>query len=175
MKAVCIALVCMAWLGGCRSEEVAAPEEPEPVVPNAPEAAPDEPEPMPESNFDAFGALIPSDDYVVGVRMPRGATLSWEEPRVHVYQIFAPVDRVLTYFGPLLITGRVEPQGKGAVYRKASVRGAEISPIKVNVSITDIGSGYTRISITEIPPPPQFAPPQDETLRRAREAFRRLD
>jgi len=82
---------------------------------------------------------------------------------------------VLSYFGPMLVTGKVERQGKGAVYRTASVRGAEVSPTKVDVSILDIGNGLTRVSITELPPPPAYPPPKTETLQRARRDFKRLD
>jgi hypothetical protein len=92
-----------------------------------------------------------------------------------VYRIQAPIAKVLNYFGPMLITGKVERQGKGAVYRNASVRGGEVNPTKVDVSILEIGSRLTRVSITELPPPPAYPPAQSETLQRARRDFQRLD
>jgi hypothetical protein len=126
-------------------------------------------------NFDPQGRLLPSDQYVGGVRMPRGAELSFESDLRHVYRIRAPIDKVLAYFGPMMVTGNVERQGKGAIYKRASVRGAEISPTKVDVSILEVGSSMTRISITELPPPPPYVPSPDQTKAAARDSFRTLD
>jgi hypothetical protein len=162
-------------LMSCRSEAVDAP----PPASNAPDrVAAQEAPPKPEEIvyiYDAQGALIPSDDFVVGVRLPRGLELFREQEGLHVYRIQAPIAKVLNYFGPMLITGKVERQGKGAVYRNASVRGGEVNPTKVDVSILEIGSRLTRVSITELPPPPAYPPAQSETLQRARRDFQRLD
>lgn len=125
--------------------------------------------------YDAQGRLIPSDDYVVGIRLPRGAELFREDERQHVYRIRAPIDKVLAYFGPMMITGSVERQGKGAVYKRASVRGAEVNPTKVDLSILEVGNGMTRISVTELPPPPRYIPSSDQTKAAAKESFRMLD
>jgi hypothetical protein len=159
----------------CRSEPIEAPAPPG-AAPTP--VATDDALPKPEEIvyiYDAHGALLPSDDFVVGVRLPRGLELFREGDGVHTYRIRAPIGKVLSYFGPMLITGKVERQGKGAVYRAASVRGAEVNPTKVDVSILDIGSGLTRVSIAELPPPPAFPPPRQETLQRARRDFQRLD
>jgi len=126
-------------------------------------------------NYDVEGRLLPSDDYVAGVRLPRGAQLFREDELQHVYRVRAPIEKVLAYFGPMMVTGNVERRGKGAVYKLASVRGAEISPTKLDVSILEVGSGMTRISITELPPPPQYIPSSDETKAAARDSFRMLD
>jgi hypothetical protein len=126
-------------------------------------------------NYGAQGELLPSDDYVVGIRLPRGAELFRESELEHVYRILAPIDKVLAYFGPMMITGNVERRGKGAIYKRASVRGAEVNPTKVNVSILEVGSSLTRISVTELPPPPKHVPSSDHTKAAAKESFRRLD
>ncbi|MEM7139277.1 MAG: hypothetical protein AAF500_22085 [Myxococcota bacterium] len=170
--ALCAALA----MGACSKSE----PDPTPAVDPVPEPASEaaETEPAPErkrSIYDASGNLRPSDTYAFGVRMPEGAELSYEQPNMKVYQLRAPIDKVLTFVGPLLITGRVEPQGRGATYRKASVRGAEISPTKVDVSIRDVGRGMTRIAVTAIPPPPERVPSQDDVLKAARKQFRQLD
>lgn len=125
--------------------------------------------------YDADGRLLPSDQYVAGVRMPRGAELFLESELRHVYRIRAPIDKVLAYFGPMMITGNVQRQGKGAIYKRASVRGAEVSPTKLDVSILEVGSSMTRISITELPPPATYIPSADQTKAAAREAWRELD
>ena len=126
-------------------------------------------------NYDVEGRLLPSDDYVVGIPLPRGAKLFRESELEHVYRILAPIDKVLAYFGPMMITGNVERRGKGAIYKRASVRGAEVNPTKVNVSILELGRSLTRISVTELPPPPKHVPSSDQTKAAAKESFRRLD
>ena len=162
-------------LVSCRSEASESPP-PAPVAPDpvAVEEAPPKPEEI-VYIYDAKGALLPSDDFVVGIQLPRGLELFRQEQGLHVYRIQSPIAKVLSYFGPMLITGKVERQGKGAVYRNASVRGSEVNPTKVDVSILEIGSRLTRVSITELPPPPAYPPPQGETLQRARRDFQRLD
>lgn len=125
--------------------------------------------------YDTKGALRPSDKFVVGIQLPLGLEPFHEENLMHVYRIRAPIRKVLAYFGPMLVTGRVERQGQGAVYRTASVRGAEMSPTKVDVSILDIGNGLTRVAITELPPPPAYPPAETEVRQQAVRDFRLLD
>jgi hypothetical protein len=126
-------------------------------------------------NYDPQGKLLPSDDYIVGIRLPRGAELTRDDGLRHVYRIQAPIDKVLAYFGPMMITGNVERRGKGAVYKRASVRGAEVNPTKVDVSILEVGYSLTRISVTELPPPPKHVPSPDYTKAAAQQSFRTLD
>jgi len=126
-------------------------------------------------DYDAEGRLVPSEDYIVGIRLPRGAQLFREDQLLHVYRIRAPIDKVLAYFGPMMITGNVERRGKGAIYKRASVRGAEVNPTKVDVSILEVGSRLTRVSVKELPPPPVHTPSTDQTKAAARDSFRTLD
>jgi hypothetical protein len=127
--------------------------------------------------FDAEGRLLPSDEYIAGIRLPRGAELHREDGLLHVYRIRAPINKVLAYIGPMMVTGSVERRGKGVIYKRASVRGAEVNPTKVDVSILEVGSNTTRISIMELPPPPprEHVPSADQTKAAARESFRMLD
>ena len=172
---VAATLLALLAAGSCRSEAPAAPA----PVPEADQtqAVVEAPAPARRSVrvYDRDGALLPSDEFIAGVRMPRGIELFRRAGKVHVYRTRVPTETVLRYFGPILITGKVERLGTGAVYRQASVRGAEINPTKVDVSITGGSNGWTRISVTELPPTPAYAPPEDETRLRAREAFQRLD
>jgi hypothetical protein len=126
-------------------------------------------------NYDVEGRLLPSGQYVAGVRLPRGCELFLESDLRHVYRIRAPIAKVLAYFGPMMITGNVERRGKGAIYKRASVRGAEVSPTKLDVSILEVGSSMTRIAITELPPPPPYVPSADQTKAAARDTWRTLD
>ena len=93
----------------------------------------------------------------------------------HVYRIRAPIDRVLAYFGPMMITGNVERRGKGAIYKRASVRGAEMNPTKVDVAILEVGSNLVRVSVTELPPPPKHVPSDSQTKAAAKSSWRMLD
>jgi len=145
---------------------------------NAPEnhSSPEESAPKKMSrDFDAQGRLLASDEYVVGIRLPRGSELVREQNLEHVYRVRAPIDKVLAYIGPMMITGNVERRGKGAIYKRASVRGAEVNPTKVNVSVLEIGERATRISVVELPPPPAHVPSSAETKAAANESFRLLD
>lgn len=168
-------LALLPGLGGCNSK----PERDTPIgasdSPRKQANAESEKRPPQIRTFDAEGGLLPSDDYIVGIRLPRGAEIHREDGVLHVYRIRAPIDKVLAYFGPMMITGNVERRGKGAIYKRASVRGAEINPTKVDVSILEIGSRVTRVAVTELPPPSKHAPSSERTKAAAKEAFRTLD
>ena len=129
------------------------------------------------ATYDPEGKLLPSDEYIIGLRLPRGTKLYREDRLQHVYRIQAPIEKVLAYLGPMLITGSVERRGKGAIYKRASVRGAEVNPTKIDVSILEIGHSLTRISVNEIPPPPppEHTPSPDRTRSAAQQSFRTLD
>ena len=170
-----LVLALLATLTACNSK-------PEQEAPSGTADAPPEPakaqstkRPSTMRMFDSEGRLLPSDDYIVGIRLPRGAELFREDGVLHVYRIRARIDAVLAYFGPMMITGNVERRGKGSVYKQASVRGAEVNPTKVDVSILEVGSRLTRISVTELPPPPRYIPSAEQTKAAAKEAFRTLD
>lgn len=145
------------------------------VASDKPVEAAEAPKPRPPRVFDVEGRLIPSDEYIVGVRLPRGVELFRADEVTHVYRMRAPIDRVLAYFGPMMVTGNVERRGKGAIYKRASVRGAEVSPTKVDLSILEVGSNLVRISVTELPPPPTHTEPPSSTRAAARETWRTLD
>lgn len=170
-----LALALLTVLAGCTSKpERAAPSQPESAVRE--EASPEPVEAMKrERLLDPQGRMIPSDEYIAGIRLPRGAELFREDELQHIYRIRVPIDKVLAYFGPMMITGNVERRGKGAVYKRASVRGAEVNPTKVTVSILELGTRLTRVAVTELPPPPKHKPSSDQTKAAAKESFRMLD
>ena len=170
-----LALALLVGLIGCTSKPERGAEARQSEAPaEKADAEAAQPTPM-TRNYDPQGRLLPSDDYIVGIRLPRGAELSREDGLLHVYRIRAPIKKVLAYFGPMMITGNVERRGKGAIYKRASVRGAEINPTKVDVSILEVGSSVTRVSVTELPPPPRHIPSSAQTKAAARESFRTLD
>jgi len=168
----------IVWVvvGGCSSE----PPRPQASAPEAPELADGEAtvaeavERAPRI-FDVDGRLVASNEYVVGIPMPRGVELFRADEVNHVYRIRAPIDKVLAYFGPLMITGSVKRLGKGAIYKRASVRGAEVNPTKVDLSILEVGSNLVRISVTELPPAPVQSPSAAQTKAAASKSWQMLD
>ncbi|MGB5812827.1 MAG: hypothetical protein WBG86_19995 [Polyangiales bacterium] len=172
-----ILLVCALAILGVSCSKTVEPSEAakDPVVTPPPAAEAPVAAPAAARIFGVDGQLMPSDLYVVGVRMPVGVELVNQRFGMHTYRLRAPLKPVLRYFGPLLITGKVERQGRGAIYRRASLKGAEISPTKVDVSLIEVEDGVTRIAITELPPPPEYPPAKEETLKRARREFQKLD
>ena len=167
-------LALLVALAACSSKSK-APDQPTVVQPNEEVAATEVRTPRPPRVFDVEGRLIPSDEYILGIRLPRGVELFRADEMTHVYRMRAPIKKVLAYFGPMMMTGNVERRGKGAVYKRASVRGAEVSPTKVDLSILEVGSNLVRISVTELPPPPTHIPPATETKAVARDTWRTLD
>jgi hypothetical protein len=174
MKPRLYTLVVLAALAGCSSRSE-SPEQRAPAS-RAEQAETDEaPKRRPPRKFDVEGRLIPSNEYIAGIRLPQGVELFRADEVTHVYRMRAPIDKVLAYFGPMMITGNVERRGKGAVYKRASVRGAEVNPTKVDLSILEIGSNLVRISVTELPPPPTHIPGASHTKAAARDTWRTLD
>ena len=174
LRSSLLTLALIAAGAGC-SQTNQAPDAPRREAASQPAAEEAEPEGHEERRYDGQGKLLPSDEYVVGVRMPRGAELYRREDLTHIYRLRAPIDKVLAYFGPMMVTGNVQRRGKGAVYKRASIRGAEISPTKVDLSIIDVGNSVVRIAITELPPPPTHVPSATETRAAAQRDWRTLD
>lgn len=170
-----LALALLSALAACTSKpEREAPTQRDEAAAEQPRPEAAKP-PMRERIIDPQGRLIPSDEYVAGIRLPRGAELFREDDLRHIYRIRVPIDKVLAYFGPMMITGNVERRSTGAIYKRASVRGAEVSPTKVDVSILELGARMTRIAVTELPPPAKHKPSSDRTKAAAKESFRMLD
>ena len=168
-------LICVFWLVCCgRPSEEEPPPQPESTSPQPANAENEGTPEVVEARFDDEGRLLPSDEFVAGVRLPKGLSLYRRTEREHIYRTELPIKKVLAYFGPMLMTGKVDRMGEGAVYRRASVLGAEMNPTKVDVSILKAGD-LTRVAITELPPPSKFAPSAQETRRKVQKSWRMLD
>jgi len=127
-----------------------------------------------EPLYGADGKLLPSDEFLAGLRLPRGLRFFRKDNLESIYRTEVPLKDVLAYFGPLLTTGKVDRIGDGAIYRRATVRGAEMNPTKVEVSILPAGQ-LTRIAILQIPPSSKNAPPVQETRAQYYKRARMLD
>ena len=148
------------------SEEVAPP----PVVPQA------ETRQAPEPLYGADGELLESDELVAGLRLPRGLTPMLSEDRRHVYRSDVPLVKMQRYFGPRLVTGQVDTRPSGrATYVDAVPRDVRGGEVHLDVTIEPASGMVSRVEIVERMPAPAGAPPEEETLERAREAWRQAD
>ncbi len=130
----------------------------EPVAEVAPERViPPGPPPI----YDAEGNLLASDERVSGIVLPVTLEPLVVEERRHVYRTEVPITKVLSYFGPRLMTGRVDPgPGGGATYVGALPRDSPGSTLHVDVAIAPIPGPATRIEIVE-PMPAILTPPTE--------------
>jgi hypothetical protein len=169
-RSLMFVVVLLAACGG--GDRDAEGREAEPIAVLPPERVP---VPGPPSPYDEEGELRESDDHVSGLVLPVSLEPLVTEDRRHVYTTSVPMTKVLRYFGPRLVTGRVDPRaGGGASYRDALPQGATGSYIHVDVTITPIPGPATRVEIEELLPPPTTPPTEQEAMedlaRRIREA-----
>jgi hypothetical protein len=163
----------LAWgfgLAGCGADDEVTTDEsgaPAEVI----EAPVVERPPAPPPDRGPDGALLESDTYVGGLRLPRGLTEVAVHERQHFYEGRYVADLYVQYFGPRLTTGTVQRQPNGAVrYVEATAREPLGSVAVMDVLVSHgSGSAPTLVTIDERPPVPTEPPPEAETL----EAFRR--
>jgi hypothetical protein len=110
--------------------------------------------PPPEPTMGADGALLPSNEKVAGLTLPRGLEPVHEADGTHRYTTSAPIEKVLAYFGPRLFTAEVERVGDGAIYRHARPLEARGSVVLLDVSVLGTSRGQVRVEVREAPPPP---------------------
>ena len=173
----CLGLVLTAaLLLGCEAKAPTdpVPAEPPPAAAAEKTSAEDSTSAPGQPLYGADGKLLPSDEFLAGLRLPRGLQFFRRDHLETIYRTEVPLKDVLAYFGPLLTTGKVDRIGEGAIYREATVRGAEMNPTKVEVSILP-ASHLTRVAILQIPPPSKNAPPVQETRAEYYKRARTLD
>ncbi|MFW5925767.1 MAG: hypothetical protein ACOCV4_06340 [Myxococcota bacterium] len=146
-------------LAGCQDDRAVHPEA-APQGEDTETAA----DPAPAGPFGPDGELRESDRKVAGLPLPHGLEPIREKDRRHVYRATVPIEPVVRYFGPRLLTGQVDRVGEGAIYRRAVAKDARGAAVELDVSILPASSG-TRVEIVEIRPPPPEPPPIDEIRR----------
>lgn len=62
--------------------------------------------------YDADKKLLPSDEMVAGIRLPRGVELKMDVENRHYYHSKVPLEQLRAYFGPRLTTMQIVPDGK---------------------------------------------------------------
>jgi hypothetical protein len=134
--------------------------EPPPSLDGVGEMVPEPPAPAPpdpgSSLYDEEGVPRESDERVAGLVLPRGLTKvdALSGPRRHAYHSEVPVDRLLRYFGPRLLTGNVEQLGSTVIYRQATPRGSRGGRVELDVRIEPTSGHPAFVEIYELPPPP---------------------
>jgi hypothetical protein len=120
------------------------------------------------------GKLLESDRTIAGLTLPRGLDPHLEQEHRWVFYTDVPLEKVRQYFGPRLVTGKVDRMGQGHVYRQAVPRDVQGGVVKLDVSIAP-GSSGTRVEIEEVRPEPRN-PPDPETLeKRVPGNWRKMD
>ena len=85
--------------------------------------------------YDAEGKLLPSDDIVGGVRLPRGLTPRLTVQNRHYFHTKVSLVRLRAYFGPRLVTAKIIPDGPSTYkYVGAKTRDTD-QPHIVNVRL----------------------------------------
>ena len=138
-------------LTGCGSEAT-TDESGEEVAPIAPPPVVELPEPPPPDRG-PDGALLESDEMVVGVHLPRGLRVIASEERHHAYEGNYPPELYVRYFGPRVTTGNVQRhEDGGANYRQAVPR-EDVGVIPFDLMITSATGGHSLIVIDQLQAP----------------------
>jgi len=129
----------------------------------------------PNRLYDEEGNLLESNVVVAGLRLPRGLEEAGEAERLHAYRTGVPIEKLLAYIGPRLITGQVDRHGSGATFREAVPRDARGGIVKLDVAIVPMNRTTTRMEIRELPPVPTNPPTEAEVIQHWNEEQRTLE
>lgn len=164
-----LALVTPLWLGmagvsalpGCGGSDTgsaeAVPEDevvPRPAPPPAPR----------EALLDADGKLLPSERVLAGLTLPRGLENEQSGNNRHLFEVPVPAAKLVQYFGPRLLTGRVEPNGTGASFIGAIALRPTGTAYHMDVIIAERGSHRSSliIRLTDAPTARPSSPSEED-------------
>jgi hypothetical protein len=118
--------------------------------------------------YDENGMLLPSDQAVAGLRLPRGLRLRRIFLRRWVYETRVPLDKLNIYFGPLLYGGAVSALGKRTSYESAKLRSDRTGLMKLDLTIRPLPTdkGVNLVDIREVPRPVRSKDPPLEAVRK---------
>lgn len=105
--------------------------------------------PRPDALYGADGVLLPSEERVVGIVLPRGLRAVGRAERRYFFESDEPVEALQRYLGPRLITGEVEPVGSGVIFRRAAPRDARGADVRVDVLVAASSAARSSVTITE--------------------------
>lgn len=128
------------------------------------------PPPPPDRGPD--GALLESDETLLGLRLPRGLRPLAVIEREHHYEgPYAP-ELYVRYLGPRLTTGTVErDRAGGARYERAVPRDVRGGAVVMDVTVAPGPAGTTLLTIIERPAVPENPPDEAETIRAVQRAL----
>lgn len=124
--------------------------------------------------YDDTGALVPSDEVISGLRLPRGLKLQFKLERRWVYDTLVPLDRLRAYFGPRLETGSVAPGGGAVTYKHARAKesaGEIFFDVLIGAKVAEPGRNF--VDIREYAPVPVTWPSDEEVRKKMAEAAAR--
>ena len=148
-----------------RKQEILRPPEPARI------AAPAQP-----SLFDDKGFLLPSDQAVAGLRLPRGLKLRRKFFRRWVYATRTSLEKLNFYFAPLLYGGELRTTEKRIAYESARLRADRTGLMRVDVTLKPLATDerVNLVDIREIPYQVRSKEPPLEAVRKRAARQRRF-
>jgi hypothetical protein len=158
--------VSLAWLPGACSRDSAAERRREML--RAPEPAPVAAAVREPPLYDENGMLLPSDQAVAGLRLPRGLKLRRTLFRHWIYETGVPLEKLKIYFGPLLYGGSLQVAGKTTSYHSAKLRSDRTGLLRLDLRILPLltDQDINLVDIREVPRPVRGDEPPLEAVRR---------
>jgi hypothetical protein len=130
---------------------------------------PPPPAPLGSELYGPDGRLRESDERIAGLILPRGLipAPALGSDRRHVFYSDVPLDKVLRYFGPRLLTGNVERRGASVTYHRATPREARGALIELDVRVEPVSGNHpVYVEIRERSTPTQSAVVTEDDVRR---------
>jgi hypothetical protein len=118
--------------------------------------------------FDENGLLLPSDEVVAGLRLPRGLKLKRTLFRHWVYETKVPLDKLNIYFTPLLYGGSLRATGKITTYTSARLRSDRSGLMRVDLQIRPLPADerINLVDVREVSRPERSREPTLEAVRK---------
>lgn len=112
----------------------------------------------------AQGELLPSDDSIAGLLLPRGLTRTHAFEHAWYYRTQASIEQLTQFFGTRLLTGKVERGGRGTVtYVDAQPRGLKKTAfVTVRIGPAPGGRAMREVYVKETPMMPVAYPSEAE-------------
>lgn len=156
-----------------------APQQPEAPPPLAPRdyAAAQRQVVERERVFDEQGNLLPSNETVAGIVLPRGLTPEYTFEHEWYLRSQAKQEQLRAYFGPRLLTGKVERSGMGTVtYVNAQPKDSKQKRfVTVRIGPAPRNRNESEVFISETPMMPIERPSEAESKKQILERMRYAD
>lgn len=100
--------------------------------------------------YDLKGDLRESENAEFGIKMPLGLKEISRTETSAVFRSFLPIEKFLAFFGPRLLTGRLEKVGRGAIYRGVNTE-IEGDARRIDLRVVLFPPSKTEIDIRLLP------------------------